>query len=61
MLFRSIHRELAAILNLPAVRTRLMDEGGEVIGNTPEQFGRIIHNELAKWTKLVKVAGIRAE
>jgi hypothetical protein len=38
-----------------------MDEGGEVIGGTPQQYATVIHNELAKWTKLVKAAGIRAE
>jgi tripartite-type tricarboxylate transporter receptor subunit TctC len=56
-----LHRELTAVIQIPAVRARLMEEGGDVIGNTPEQFGRILANELAKWTKLVKAAGIRAE
>jgi tripartite-type tricarboxylate transporter receptor subunit TctC len=56
-----IYRELTAVMQMPAVRARLMEEGGEVIGNTPEQFGRIISAELAKWTKLVKAAKIRAE
>jgi len=56
-----LHRELAAVIELPAVRARLMEEGGDVIGSTPEQFGRILASELAKWTKLVKSAGIRAE
>jgi tripartite-type tricarboxylate transporter receptor subunit TctC len=56
-----IHGELAAILQIPAVRTRLLDEGGEVIGNTPEQFAHIISTELAKWSKLAKAANIRAD
>ena len=56
-----IHRELATVMQMPAVRTRLMEEGGEVIGNSPAQFGRLIAEELAKWKKLVKAANIRAE
>ncbi len=56
-----LHKELTAVLQNPAVRARLMDEGGEVIGSTPQQFTTVIHNELAKWTKLVKAAGIKAE
>jgi tripartite-type tricarboxylate transporter receptor subunit TctC len=56
-----LHKEIVAVLQNPAVRARLMDEGGEVIGGTPQQYATVIHNELAKWTKLVKAAGIRAE
>jgi tripartite-type tricarboxylate transporter receptor subunit TctC len=56
-----LHRELSSVLQIPAVRSRLMDEGGEVIGGTPQQYATVIHNELAQWTKLVKAAGIRAE
>ena len=56
-----LHKEIIAVLQNPAVRARLMDEGGEVIGGTPQQYATVIHNELAKWTKLVKAAGIRAE
>jgi tripartite-type tricarboxylate transporter receptor subunit TctC len=56
-----LHKELIAVLQNPAVRARLMDEGGEVIGGTPQQYAAVIHNDLVKWTKLVKAAGIRAE
>lgn len=56
-----LHKELITVLQNPAVRARLMDEGGEVIGGTPQQYAAVIHNDLVKWTKLVKAAGIRAE
>ena len=56
-----LHRELTTVLKIPAVRARLADEGGEVIGGTSEQYAKVISTELAKWTKLVKTAGIRAE
>ena len=35
--------------------------GLKVIGGTPQQYATVIHNELAKWTKLVKAAGIQPE
>ncbi len=56
-----LSRELTAVLQVPAVRSRLLDEGGDVIGGTPEQYATVIHNDLAKWTRLVKAAGIKAE
>jgi tripartite-type tricarboxylate transporter receptor subunit TctC len=56
-----LSRELTAVLKIPSVHTRLLEEGGDVIGGSPEQYAVVIHNELAKWTKLVKAAGIKAE
>ena len=36
-------------------------EGGEAVGNTPEQFAKWLKAEIAKWTGIVKEAGIRAD
>jgi len=35
--------------------------GAEPAGNTPEEFARFIHDDQAKWSKLMKEAGIKAE
>ncbi len=55
-----LHQEIGAILQLPDVRERLTHEGGDVIGSTPEQFAGHIESEIAKWTKVVNAADIRA-
>jgi len=55
-----LHQEIVAILQLPDVRARLMNEGGEVIGSTPEELARHIKSEIAKWTRVVNAANIRA-
>jgi len=31
------------------------------VGNTPEQFGDYIRTEIAKWSKVVKAAGIEPQ
>jgi tripartite-type tricarboxylate transporter receptor subunit TctC len=56
-----LHDEIAGILKLREVNDRLQMEGAEPVGNTPEQFGAFIKSETAKWAKVVKAAGIRAE
>jgi tripartite-type tricarboxylate transporter receptor subunit TctC len=56
-----LNTEIVAILKLPEVRDRLLAEGAEPVGNTPEQFGEFIKSEIAKWGKVIKAAGIRAE
>jgi tripartite-type tricarboxylate transporter receptor subunit TctC len=60
-LLKRIHGETAAALQQPDVRKQLAKEGGEAVGNTPEQFAKWLRVEIAKWTKIVKAAGIRAD
>ncbi|MEO7727898.1 MAG: tripartite tricarboxylate transporter substrate-binding protein, partial [Burkholderiales bacterium] len=56
-----LNREVVAIINLPEVKTHLLAEGAEPVGNTPEQFGEFIKSEIAKWGKVIRAAGLRAE
>ncbi len=45
----------------PEVRPKLEDRGYTVIAGTPEQFADNIRSEIAKWAKVIKVAGIKLE
>jgi tripartite-type tricarboxylate transporter receptor subunit TctC len=56
-----LNGEIVAILRLPEVKDRLLAEGAEPVGNSPEQFGEFIKSEIAKWGKVIRAAGLRAE
>ena len=56
-----LHGEIAKALQDPAVRARFVNEGADVVGSTPQDFTGFISNEISKWTKVVKAAGIKAE
>ena len=56
-----LNREIVQILHMPDVKERLSADGSEPVGGTPEQFAAHIRSEIAKWRKVVKEAGIRAE
>src|SRR5216684_7032665 len=43
------------------VREKMLVLGAEPAGNTPEEFARFIREDQAKWSKLMKEAGIKAE
>jgi tripartite-type tricarboxylate transporter receptor subunit TctC len=60
-LIQFINREVVAIVNQPEVRKHLAAEGGEAVGNSPDEFARWLKAEIAKWTRVVKEANIRAE
>ena len=56
-----LHREVVKILGVTEMRERLVAQGFEPVGGTPEQFGAYIKTEIAKWGKVIREAGIRAE
>jgi tripartite-type tricarboxylate transporter receptor subunit TctC len=56
-----LNREIAAILQTPAIQEPFAAGGSVVTGGTPEQFGDYLKSELAKFARLVKDAGIKAE
>jgi len=56
-----LNHEIVKVINLPDIKARQASEGVEVIGNTPEQFGAFIRNDVAKWGDVIRNAGIRVE
>ncbi len=56
-----LHREIVATLQEPAISERMAKAGLEPVGDSPTQFAQYLKAEAAKWGKLVKSAGIKAE
>ena len=56
-----VNAEVVRVLNSPAARKVLEGDGADVVGSTPEQFSIVLKAEIAKWTKVAKAAGIKAE
>jgi len=56
-----LNAEINAALNLPDVRTKLEAAGIEIQGGTPQEYAALIKSDLAKWSKVIKAAGIPAE
>jgi tripartite-type tricarboxylate transporter receptor subunit TctC len=55
---RKINSELVRITQNPEFKQRMLAQGLQPVGNTPEQFSTILKEDLQRWTKLVKAAGI---
>ncbi|WP_354681878.1 tripartite tricarboxylate transporter substrate binding protein [Cupriavidus necator] len=49
------------VLNSPEVSQRLAAIGAEPAGSRPEDFRKFVESETAKWAKVIKQGGIRAE
>ena len=50
-----------AAMKAEDVRARLTSAGIEIQGGTPEQFGKVIRDEVDKWGRIVREAGIQPE
>jgi tripartite-type tricarboxylate transporter receptor subunit TctC len=49
------------VMLLPDVRAKLIGGGVDPVGGTPEAFGNFIRAEIAKWSKIARDVGARAE
>ncbi len=56
-----LQTEIANVLKLPEIRDRLLRDGIEPIGSTPEQFHAHIEREKVKWSKVVRDSGARVD
>ena len=56
-----LHAELARVINAPDMKEKLLAQGAEPVANTPEQATAQVEREIAKWSKVIKAAGIKAQ
>jgi tripartite-type tricarboxylate transporter receptor subunit TctC len=55
----SINREITEFLQQPAARQRLSEVGFDVINKGPEEFARLMDDEIAFWRKVVEETGVK--
>ena len=55
------HGQMVKAINAPDMQEKLKNQGAEPVANTPEQATAHVEREIAKWTKVIKAAGITAQ
>lgn len=56
-----LHSEIVKALKSADLNARLKDQGAEPKGTTPEQTTAYVQNEIDKWAKVIKAAGLKGE
>ena len=56
-----LNTELNRIVHEPQIEKRFADIGGEAIGGPPSTLASLIHDEIARWRRVAKEAGIHIE
>lgn len=56
-----LNKEIVKALRAPEVAARLRSEGYEIVGSTPDDMSAAIKQEAARWARVIKAAGIKAD
>ncbi|MFM8549033.1 MAG: Bug family tripartite tricarboxylate transporter substrate binding protein [Betaproteobacteria bacterium] len=56
-----IHADVTHIMQRPDFQARVVADGMELVGGTPESFGRQVAEELKEWGTLIRTAQIKAD
>ena len=56
-----LNREVVKVLNMPNVKEQLFRSGLDASPSTQKEFAAYIKSEMAKWAKVVKASGAKAE
>ncbi len=56
-----IRDDVAAVLQIPEVRRRLLDIGGDPGGQPPDEFGARVRAEIDRWKKVAVAAGVKPQ
>jgi tripartite-type tricarboxylate transporter receptor subunit TctC len=56
-----MQKEIARVVQLPDIRQKLIEQGGDPVGGTSEELERVVKSELKKWTEVIQAAKIKLE
>jgi tripartite-type tricarboxylate transporter receptor subunit TctC len=56
-----LHKEISGMLALPDIQKQIASDGSEIMRMSPAEFAAYMDNEMAKWGRVVKTAGITAQ
>ncbi len=56
-----LQREIAKVMEIPDIRDKLIAQGTDPVGSSPEEFGAFMKSEAAKWSRVIKGANIKPD
>ena len=56
-----LNQDIGDLLRQPEEKEALLKQGAEASPSTPEELGKFVQGELAKWTPIIKAAGMKAD
>src|SRR5688500_1610712 len=57
----TMQKAIVKTIQLPDVKQKLLEQGADTVGSSPEHLGQVVKKELAKWPEVIKAAHIRVD
>jgi len=55
-----LNGDIVSIINAPDVKALLLKQGAEAYATSPEEFAKVVQRDVAKWAKVVRASGAKA-
>jgi tripartite-type tricarboxylate transporter receptor subunit TctC len=56
-----MQKEAARTVQLPDVKQKLLEQGADSVGSSPEELDKVVRSELKRWAEVIRAAGIKLE
>jgi tripartite-type tricarboxylate transporter receptor subunit TctC len=56
-----MQKDAARVVHLPDVKQKLLEQGADSVGSTPEELDKVVKAELKRWADVIRDAGIKLE
>jgi len=56
-----MQKEVARVVHLPEVKQKLIEQGADPVGSSPEELDRVVKSELKSWATVIRDAKIKLE
>jgi tripartite-type tricarboxylate transporter receptor subunit TctC len=56
-----MQQAIAQTIQFPEVKQKLLEQGADTVGSSPDYLGQVVKKELAKWPQIIKAANIRVD
>jgi tripartite-type tricarboxylate transporter receptor subunit TctC len=57
----TIRRDVVAALQAPEIKERIRSYNAEFVGNTPDEFAKVLASDTEKWSRVIRNANIRLD
>ncbi|MDB5927963.1 MAG: hypothetical protein JWN13_6899 [Betaproteobacteria bacterium] len=61
VIVQKLYGDIRTVLRDAQVSRSIVAQGADAVGSTPEEFTSYLRSEIDKWTKVIKLAGIRSD
>jgi tripartite-type tricarboxylate transporter receptor subunit TctC len=45
----------------PGLKQKMVEQGADPVGNSPEEFSKLLREEVARWAEVIRISGAKAE